>query len=144
MSYDEARDRYTKENSLDPSDWISDKIVILFLESELHRGSSKDIREMERVAGEEHVTLSNLTLTNTVNIQPRESVLNVVKIKKVFDKYHWQNNYVVIAENRPLQVLLEMKNISDNEIEFTQTDYELQYKLYYEVEIITAQTESYI
>ena len=143
MSYDEARDRYTKENSLDPSDWISDKIVILFLESELHRGSSKDIREMERVTGEEHVTLSNLTLTNTVNIQPRESVLNVVKIKKVFDKYHWQNNYVVIAENRPLQVLLEMKNISDNEIEFTQTDYELQYKLYYEVEIV-AQSESYI
>ena len=49
--------------------------------------------------------------------------------------HQWQNNYVVIAENRPLQTLLEMKNISDHEIEFTETDYELQYKLYYEVEI---------
>ena len=82
MSYDEARDRYTSENSLDHRDWISQKIVILFLESDLHKGSSKDIREMERVAGEEHVTLSNLTLTNSQNIQPRESVLNVVKIRQ--------------------------------------------------------------
>ena len=57
--------------------------MILFLESDRHKGTSRDIREMERQAGEEHVSLSNLTLTTQQDIQPRESVLNVVKIRKV-------------------------------------------------------------
>ena len=83
LTYDEARDRYTNENGLDHRDWISEKVVILFLESDRHKGTSRDIREMERQAGEEHVSLSNLTLTTQQDIQPRESVLNVVKIRKV-------------------------------------------------------------
>jgi len=133
LSFDEARDRYTKENRLNSIDWISEKIVILFLESDVHKGTAKQIREMERVPGEEHVSLSNLTLIAKETIQPRESVLNVVKIRSYpTDGSTWQNNYVVIAENRPLQTLMEMKNIPDNQMEFTETDYELQYKLYYE------------
>ena len=35
MSYEEARARYSQEHRLDESHWISEKIVILFLESDL-------------------------------------------------------------------------------------------------------------
>ena len=40
LTYDEARDRYTNENGLDHRDWISEKVVILFLESDRHKGTS--------------------------------------------------------------------------------------------------------
>ena len=145
MSYEEARARYSQEHRLDESHWISEKIVILFLESDL---LSKDIRKLEKVSGETHVSRENLTLTSSNSIQPRKNVLNVVKIRSYPGSVagtvqtdfrserkevvpNWVNNYVVIAENRPLNTLLEMKN--NAHIEFTETDYELQYKLYYEV-----------
>jgi len=147
MSYEEGRARYSMEHRLDEGHWISEKIVILFLESDL---LSKDIRKLERVRGETHVTRENLTLSCGNNIQARQSVLNVVKIRSYpgsvgppsvqsdftrspgRDRHEsdWVNNYVVIAENRPLKTLLEMKN--NPQIEFTDADYKLQYKLYYE------------
>ena len=46
------------------------------------------------------------------------------------------------AENRPLKTLLEMKN--NAHIEFTETDYELQYKLYYEVMRLSCQVRKII
>ena len=159
MGYEEARARYSKEHRLDEGHWISEKIVILFLESDL---VSKDIRKLEKVRGESHVTRENLTLTTANNVQPRRNVLNVVKIRSYpgsgragavqtdFTRSPgreaalvpgcWVNNYVVIAENRPLKTLLEMKN--NAEIEFTETDYELQYKLYYEVIRLSCQVRS--
>ena len=106
------------------------------------------------------MTRENLTLSTANNLQPRRSVLNVVKIRSYpvpagevqtdFTRSPgparqsekdtapgWVNNYVVIAENRPLKTLLEMKN--NAQIEFTETDYELQYKLYYEVSRLSCQ-----
>jgi len=188
-SYLEAKHDYKKENHLADRDWISEKIVILFLESELHKGGIMDIKKIEKNKGEEHsVVLDNLTQNYDANGQPRESVLNVVRIKtnkkeeevpcskrcskdeslkeikkdrgyfsqqseeftRVQDlsekqppqppscaQTHrrlvdYQNSYVVIAENRPLMALFEMRNLPDNKINFSQSDYELQYKLYYE------------
>lgn len=157
MSYEEARARYSEEHRLDESHWISKKIVILFLESDL---VSKDIRKLEKVSGETHVSRENLTLTSSNSIQPRKNVLNVVKIRSYpgsvagtvqtdFTRSerkevvpNWVNNYVVIAENRPLKTLLEMKN--NAHIEFTETDYELQYKLYYEVMRLSCQVRKII
>ena len=155
MSYEEARARYSQEHRLDEGHWISEKIVILFLESDL---VSKDIRKLEKVSGETHVSRDNLILTTTNSIQPRKNVLNVVKIRSYpgsalvgtvqtdFTRPgveaalvpDWVNNYVVIAENRPLKTLLEMKN--NAQIEFTENDFELQYKLYYEVMRLSCQT----
>jgi len=199
-SYKDSLNEYKKENRLDEKDWISNKVVILFLESDRdHKGSIQEIKKLERpppcwnsnkVYPEEHtVVLENLTQKSHIGGgQPRKSVLNVVKMKtdKVYKnvletktwskknngpeeihrdrgyllqrdenflKIHqenekasttkqprlgndqqtldeWKNNYVVIAENRPLLALHEMKN--ENKIDFTQADYELQYKLYYE------------
>ena len=188
-SYLEAKHDYKKENRLADQDWISEKIVILFLESDLHKGGIMDIKKIEKNKGEEHsVVLDNLTQNYDANGQPRQSVLNVVRIKtnkrekevpcnkkclkvesvkeikkdrgyfsqqseeftrvqelsekppqppscgqvhrKLVD---YQNSYVVIAENRPLMSLFEMRNLPDNKINFSQSDYELQYKLYYEV-----------
>ena len=127
MSYEEARARYSQEHRLDEGHWISEKIVILFLESDL---VSKDIRKLEKVSGERHVSRENLTLSTTASLQPRKNVLNVVKIRSYpgsaglgtvqtdFSRPgtgaeatkgpHWVNNYVVIAENRPLKTLVEM------------------------------------
>ena len=156
MSYEEARARYSEEHRLEEADWISEKIVILFLESDL---VSKDIRKLEKVSGERHVSRENLTLATTASLQPRKNVLNVVKIRSYPGSARlgavqtdfsrpgteaeaakgpdWVNNYVVIAENRPLKTLVEMKN--NPQIEFTETDYELQYKLYYEVMRLSCQ-----
>ena len=159
MSYEEGRARYSEDHRLDESHWISQKIVILFLESDL---VSKDIRKLEKVSGESHVTRENLTLSSANNLQPRKNVLNVVKIRSYpgpvasvqtdFTRSSgpesalvspgWVNNYVVLAENRPLQTLLEMKN--NPQIEFTETDYELQYKLYYEVSRLSCQAGNII
>ena len=160
MSYEEARARYSQDHRLDEAHWISEKIVILFLESDL---VSKDIRKMEKVRGESHVTRENLSLTTANTVQPRRNVLNVVKIRSYpgsggagavqtdFTRSPggeeaqapgWVNNYVVIAENRPLKTLLEMRN--NAQIEFTETDYELQYKLYYEVSRLSCQTGNLI
>ena len=158
MSYEEARARYSQDHRLDEAHWISEKIVILFLETDL---VSKDIRKMEKVRGESHVTRENLSLTTANTVQPRRNVLNVVKIRSYpgsggagavqtdFTRSPggaqvpgWVNNYVVIAENRPLKTLLEMRN--NAQIEFTETDYELQYKLYYEVSRLSCQAGNII
>ena len=187
----EAKQDYKKENRLADRDWISEKIVILFLESAQHKGGIMDIKKIEKNKGEEHsVVLDNLTQNYDANGQPRQSVLNVVRIKtnkkeeevscrkkclkpesmkqikkdigyfsqqsEEFSRIQelsektpqppscgqvhqrlvdYQNSYVVIAENRPLMALFEMRNIPDNKINLSQSDYERQYKLYYEVRL---------
>merc|ERR1711874_41399 len=147
MSYEEGRARYSMEHRLDEGHWISEKIVILFLESDL---LSKDIRKLEKVRGETHVRRENLNLSSGNNIQVRQTVLDVVKIRsypgsvgptvqsdftrsspgRAQQEADWVNNYVVIAENRPLKTLLEMNK--NPQIDFFDSDYNLQYKLYYE------------
>ena len=189
-SYWEARQDYINDNDID-EDNMNDQIVILFLESDHYKGSVQDIKMIEKnkcrddqgkmVWCEEHAILRrSLTQQYDPSGNPREGLLNVVRVKTVTEEprsYSYSNNiinqktleknpeistdrayfappqeefisqksevqeikeekpvmktsinYIVMAENRPLQALFEMK-----EDYLSQEDYELQYRLYYEV-----------
>ena len=50
---------------------------------------------------------------------------------KVHERKDWQNNYVIFAENRPLNTLYQMVDTPDSQISFGREDFELQFNLYY-------------
>jgi hypothetical protein len=43
----------------------------------------------------------------------------------------WQNNYLIFAENRPLNTLYQMVDTPESQIGFSRSDFELQFDLYY-------------
>ena len=180
-SFDDARQDYIENNRLeDAEDSVSDKIVILFLESDYYKGTVKDIKAIEKNPEEGHMIVrEDLVQGYQANGQPRQGLLNVVRVVtkegtvtipcdqschkqvkgaqevinkdrgyfpgenvdiikapssqlgcgQVHEKTLSSVNYVVIAENRPLQALFEMKQ----EYLLTEEEYQLQYRLYYEV-----------
>ena len=179
LPHEEALRDYVKENEIE-SDlvWISEKILILFPESEHIRGSVRDISDREREKGENHcLTLEPIIHEYEISGQPRKSVLDVIKIQdnqtttykrcggkcnkaaigsdrtrtnqmnisesplaassgglceKLHEKKEWQNNYVIFAENRPLNTLYQMVDTPGTQISFERGDFELQFKLYLE------------
>ena len=44
----------------------------------------------------------------------------------------WQNNYLIFAENRPLNTLYQMVDTPESQIGFNRNDFEIQFDLYYE------------
>ena len=52
--------------------------------------------------------------------------------EKLHEKKEWQNNYVIFAENRPLNTLYQMVDTPGTQISFERGDFELQFKLYLE------------
>jgi len=161
--------------------WISNKILILFPESDQIRGTVHDIAAREKDEGENHcLTLDPIIHHYQAAGQPRKSVLNVIKVKgneitipysctekcsgirpmrsveddravtnhmqnreslfgvnsnglcgKIHERKEWQNNYVIFAENRPLNTLYQMVDAPDSQISFDRKDFELQFKLYF-------------
>jgi len=165
-SYPAAKQDYIKQNKISPNDWVSDKVVVLFLESKSHNGDIHDIKKISRNKGEHHnLVLEPLRQEHELNAAPRQMDLNVVKIKtdmkivkhgygdtiktdrgyfkqnsesevpNFHDKYgepdeqvSWKNNYVVLAENRPLMALFEMRRQKF----LDETEYQLQFRLFYQ------------
>merc|ERR1712179_471275 len=67
-------------------------------------------------------------------MKTRESPLGVPSgglCEKLHEKKEWQNNYVIFAENRPLNTLHQMRDTPETQISFDMENFELQFKLYY-------------
>lgn len=184
--HEEALQDYIKNEELKNEigcarNWISEKILILFPESEHIRGSVQDIAVREKDKGENHcLTMDPIMHKYQAAGQPRKSVLDVIKIQdnqitvpyrcsgkcpdgstmrsidadrtqtthmhnreslldihtggscqKLHERKEWQNNYVIFAENRPLNTLYQMVDAPGSQISFDRKDFELQFKLYY-------------
>jgi hypothetical protein len=52
--------------------------------------------------------------------------------EKLHEVVSWQNNYVIFAENRPLNTLYQMLETPGTQISFDRGDFELQFRLYLE------------
>jgi len=177
--HEKALKDFIRENEMGSDrDWICEKILILFPESEHISGSVHDISAREKDKGENHcLTLEPLVHKYMAAGQPRTSVLNVIKIQdneittlkkcngncngdgsigadrtlvnrlhnrdsllnvhkggsceKMHPKKEWQNNYVIFAENRPLNTLYQMVEAPVSQISFDRKDFELQFNLFY-------------
>eukprot|EP00092_Neocalanus_flemingeri_P102548 GFUD01131176.1.p1 GENE.GFUD01131176.1~~GFUD01131176.1.p1 ORF type:complete len:427 (-),score=81.18 GFUD01131176.1:857-2137(-) len=69
-----------------------------------------------------------------IQMHNRESLLGVTPsglCEKIHERKEWQNNYVIFAENRPLNTLYQMVDSPESQISFTRKDFEVQFKLYY-------------
>merc|ERR1711874_710828 len=94
MSYEEGRARYSMDHRLDAGHWISEKIVILFLESDL---LSKDIRKLEKVRGETHVRRENLTLSsgNNINQELKRLIESSESTRDKVELFHYSENSII-------------------------------------------------
>jgi len=63
--------------------------------------------------------------------EDRISTFRPKNCEQIHERKSWQNNYVIFAENRPLNTLHQMRDAPDSQISFDQNDFAIQFELFY-------------